>query len=133
MSPSFMLGGQLGRSSERQSELRREETLLRAEAGPEAPSRTGVRGCERLGVSVDLGNGEMGRDRSSSKWRRPLELEGRLLAGSLFLSKSWCDGTRGLGCSGVSVGGTDLWSFDRGWAAGGGWDDEPMADSSPRT
>jgi hypothetical protein len=59
-----MLGGQLGRSSERQSELRRDEMLLRAEAGPDAPSRTGVSGCERLGVSVDRGKGEMGREAS---------------------------------------------------------------------
>jgi hypothetical protein len=54
-----MLGGQLGRrSSERQSELRRDEMLLRAEAGPEAPRKTGVSGCERFGVSVDRGKGE---------------------------------------------------------------------------
>jgi hypothetical protein len=129
-----MLGGQLGRSSDRQRELRREETLLRADAGRDAPSRTGVRGCERLGVSAGRGNGEMGRDESKSSCRRvstgPLELEGRGVD-SLFRSKSWCDGTGGLECSGCSGRGT-LWSLARRWCTGGAWDDEPMVDSSPR-
>ena len=139
-SPSFMLGGQLGgklaRSSERQSELRRDETLLRAEAGPDAPSSIGVRGCERLGVSVPRTNGEMGRERSSSTCRGhgPLELEGRAVD-SRFRSKSRWEGTRGLASSGVSAGagGPVRWSLDRWWVAGGGvWDDEAMADSSAR-
>lgn len=81
-----MLREPLARSSEKDPsrEFRREEVLLKAEAGPEVPSMMGVMGCERdgwawlEGVPIDLYDGVVGLD-SSSNMRRAASTDASVL------------------------------------------------------